>query len=475
MRPRKELIEQSTPQRFRSPLRSRSNENNAGTGTDLNTFTALSPVNPLSLSAAEDSKFVEVHSDFSQRYTQIFENNGNQLLSVIPSQSLPEGVLQRQCSLVKKSLKARLELLDDNLESQVVNFSIHSANQFIGMGKKHDDPNENRSLRMLFDGVFDSARIHSDYQNFNQINSTKFAKIYSARHVKSGRTVCLKCSSHSRHGDRLSKEELLKEIQALSVVRHPNVVKYMDSWLESGMLVVLEEYCFGGSLFQFMFPKREGVQNFSYHDTGINGRSEELDFAERTLKPSVLKRLFVDVIKALHYLHIKTDMVHGDVKPSNIMIQIPSLAFDSYSVEESVITESVRNTIRALDAGDHSGVLFKLTDFGRSAPRMPKSVDDDWDFDVGDGRYSPLLEKLSKTFSMGLDIYALGLTLYQAAGGSMNRDYLTRFKEGKMEIDDLQHIIPELRSIVKEMLRPYSVDRPRITSLLRHCSRLKMD
>lgn len=346
MRPRKEFIEQSTPQRFRSPLRSRSNEPNAGTGTDLNTFTSLSPVNPLSLSAAEDSKFVEVHSDFSQRYSQICENDGKQLLSVISWQSLPEDVLQRQCSSIRKSLKARLELLDDNLESQLVNFSIHSANQFVGMGRKSDDPNENENLRMLFDGVFDSARIHSDYQNFNQINSTKFAKIYSARHVKSGRTVCLKCSCYSRYGDRLSKEEVLKEIQALSIVRHSNVVKYMDSWLESGMLVVLEEYCFGGSLFQFMFPKRDGVQNFSYHDTGINGRSDELDFAERTLKPSVLKRLFVDIIKALHYLHIKKDMVHADVKPSNIMIQIPSVVFDSYSVDEFTITESIKNTIR---------------------------------------------------------------------------------------------------------------------------------
>ncbi|VDO07046.1 unnamed protein product [Rodentolepis nana] len=473
MRPRKELIEQSTPRRFRSPLRNRSNETNAGTGTDLNTFRALSPVNPLSLSAAEDSKFIEVHSDFSQRYSQIFENNGNQLLSIIPSQSLPERVLQRQCSLVKKSLKTRLELLDDNLESQVVNFSIHSANQFIGMDIKRDDPNEN-NLRMLFDGVFDSARIHSDYQNFNQINSTKFAKIYSARHVKTGRTVCLKCSIHSRHGDRLSKEEVLKEIQAFSVVRHPNVVKYMDSWLESGMLIILEEYCFGGSLFQYMFPKRDGVQNFTYHDTGINGRSEELDFAERTLKPSVLKRLFVDIIKALYYLHIKTDVVHADVKPSNIMIQIPSLVFDSYSVEESVITESVKNTIRALDAGDHSGVLFKLTDFGRSKPRLPDSLDD-WDFDIGDGRYSPILETLSKTFTMGLDIYALGLTLYQAAGGSMNRDFLTRFKEGKMKIGDLGHIIPELRSIVMGMLQPASANRPRIYTLLKYCSRLEMD
>ncbi|VDL57339.1 unnamed protein product [Hymenolepis diminuta] len=474
MRPRKEFIEQSTPQRFRSPLRSRSNEPNAGTGTDLNTFTSLSPVNPLSLSAAEDSKFVEVHSDFSQRYSQICENDGKQLLSVISWRSLPEDVLQRQCSSIIKSLKARMELLDDNLESQLVNFSIHSANQFVGMGRKSDDPNENENLRMLFDGVFDSARIHSDYQNFNQINSTKFAKIYSARHVKSGRTVCLKCSCYSRYGDRLSKEEVLKEIQALSIVRHSNIVKYMDSWLESGMLVVLEEYCFGGSLFQFMFPKRDGVQNFSYHDTGINGRSDELDFAERTLKPSVLKRLFVDIIKALHYLHIKKDMVHADVKPSNIMIQIPSVVFDSYSVDEFTVTESIKNTIRALDVGDHSGVVFKLTDFGRSKPRMPKSGDD-WDFDIGDGRYSPFLEKLSKKFSMGLDIYALGLTLYQAAGGCMNQDYLTRFKEGKMEIDDLEHIPLELRSVVMHMLRPKSVDRPKISNLLKHCSRLRLD
>lgn len=232
-----------------------------------------------------------------------------------------------------------------------------------------------------------------------------------------------------------NKLEVLRDIRALSIVRHENIVKYMDSWGESDMLFMMEEYCFGGSLFQFMFPSRNRVQSFSHHDTGINGMSLELWKAERILKPSVLNRLFADITNALYYLHELLRMVHIDIKPSNILIQIPSVDLSSLYEPEKVVSESVSNILhvscattfpkpaiqiltffllKSLDSGDHSGVVFKLTDFGRSIPADTKFADEH-EFDCGDGRYVPLLdEELCSTFLYSLDVYALGITLYQA-------------------------------------------------------------
>ncbi|KAM7536365.1 hypothetical protein Aperf_G00000082225 [Anoplocephala perfoliata] len=459
---------QSTPYHSRSPRRN--SYNGIIERNQLNDLGILSPVLKLgenrSLSGvSEDSKFLDVQGDFAQRYSQICEDDGSNLLAAVSPDSGPNDLLHRQCASVRLSLRTRKELLDENYDKQPECFSLRANNEFVGI-----DILQGKDPGLLFDCIFESARVHSDYQAFTEINTTSFAKIFVARHVRSGKTVCMKCSRIERAQTKRNKLEILRDIRALSVARHENIVKYMDSWIESDMLFMMEEYCFGGSLFQFMFPSRNRVQSFSHHDTGINGMSFELRKAERTLKPSVLNRIFVDIINALYYLHEHLRMVHIDVKPSNILIQIPSVDFLSLYESEELVSESVSNVLHSLDSGGCSDVVFKLTDFGRSVPADTVFADEH-EFDCGDGRYVPLLdEELCYTFLCSLDVYALGVTLYQVAGGDMDDSNLERFRLGELTDQDIAHIPLSLRTTVKAMLSSSSAKRPTVSTLLSHCS-----
>lgn len=124
----------------------------------MNDFGILSPVLRLgenrSLSnASEDSKFLDVQCDFAQRYSQICEDDGNNLLAVVPHNSGPNDMLQRQCASIRTSLKARKDLLEENYDKQPECFSIRANNEFVGIGiMQGKDPG------ILFDCIFESAR-----------------------------------------------------------------------------------------------------------------------------------------------------------------------------------------------------------------------------------------------------------------------------------------------------------------------------
>ncbi|MBL7112830.1 MAG: protein kinase [Bacteroidales bacterium] len=90
------------------------------------------------------------------------------------------------------------------------------------------------------------------------------------------------------------QDNLLKEIQALASLNHPNIIHYKTSFKESGSLFLVMEYCKNGTLLDMIHAKG-------------------------TLEINECVKLFLILTKTFAELHNNT-LIHHDIKPSNILL-----------------------------------------------------------------------------------------------------------------------------------------------------------
>jgi serine/threonine protein kinase len=54
-------------------------------------------------------------------------------------------------------------------------------------------------------------------------------------------------------------QEFKREVSTLLKVRHPNLVLFVGACADKGHVMIVTEYCFGGSLFSLLHEKRASV------------------------------------------------------------------------------------------------------------------------------------------------------------------------------------------------------------------------
>ncbi|KAF6138552.1 hypothetical protein GIB67_022586 [Kingdonia uniflora] len=121
-----------------------------------------------------------------------------------------------------------------------------------------------------------------------RIGSGSGGTVYKVRHKPSGKSYALKVI-YGNHEDSV-RRQICREIEILSTVDNPNVVKCHGMFDNAGEIQVLLEHMDGGSL--------EGIHI-----------AQELSLSD----------LSRQILCGLAYLH-KRKIVHRDIKPSNLLI-----------------------------------------------------------------------------------------------------------------------------------------------------------
>jgi len=85
----------------------------------------------------------------------------------------------------------------------------------------------------------------------------------------------------------------LNEIRVLSMLIHPNIVSYFDTYEQNGMLMIEMEYADDGNLSQYLARQ------------------------ERQLEEKVVLGYFMQIVNGISYMH-KQNVIHRDLKTANI-------------------------------------------------------------------------------------------------------------------------------------------------------------
>ncbi|CRG93120.1 NIMA related kinase 4, putative [Plasmodium gallinaceum] len=198
------------------------------------------------------------------------------------------------------------------------------------------------------------------------------------------------------------KKQCLKEVELLSKLNHPFIVKYIESYIEGDTLRIIMKHCKGGDLYHY-------IQNKKKQNTPIKE-----------------KRILIwltQILTALKFLH-SNHILHRDMKSLNILIDSDK-------------------RVRLCDFGI-SKVLENTLDYANTLIGTPYYL-------------SPELCK-DKKYSWPSDVWATGCLIYELATfrtpfhstkGIQQLCYNIRYAP----IPDLPHIYSkELNNIYKSML-----------------------
>ena len=128
------------------------------------------------------------------------------------------------------------------------------------------------------------------YQKIEKIGHGAFGEAFTVEMLENKKFYVMKIEKLETQ----MRRKRMDEVKALKKCQHPNIVQYIDHFLDSEYSNIVMEYCPGGDLAAFM--KREG--------------SVPQDKAHQWI---------MDLARGMQYVQRKK-IVHRDLKPENIFI-----------------------------------------------------------------------------------------------------------------------------------------------------------
>ncbi len=125
------------------------------------------------------------------------------------------------------------------------------------------------------------------------------ARVYKGHHDALGREAAIKVLHIGHASDADFRNQFRAEARNLAALRHPNIVQVYDFDVDAGVSYIVMEYIDGPTL------------------KAINERARS---GKRRLELSYSLRIVYSLALALSYAH-QRDIIHRDVKPSNVMVE----------------------------------------------------------------------------------------------------------------------------------------------------------
>ena len=202
--------------------------------------------------------------------------------------------------------------------------------------------------------IIPSKSFKRNYEKICNIGKGAFGKVFKAREISTGRLVAVKQIKINQ--SRNNYENIIKEINLLKKIDHPNIVKYYNYFEEENKIYIIMEYLEGGTLKEF-----------------INNNKNKMNEDNARI---IIKQL----LNALSYLHYSCDICHRDIKPGNLIFKY-------------------KENINSL----------QLVDFGLSTDTFEKKYFLD---NCGTLKYMAPEQITSMIYSKSVDIWSVGIILY---------------------------------------------------------------
>jgi len=134
------------------------------------------------------------------------------------------------------------------------------------------------------------------YHSIKCLGEGSFGKVFKVKHKISGEYRAMKViNKYSTSLSPEEEEEILKEINILKMLDHPNIIKVYEYFNTKRKLFIISELCTGGELFD---------------------RITEVKYFTETVAAHIMKQIF----SATAFCHAN-NIIHRDLKPENILIE----------------------------------------------------------------------------------------------------------------------------------------------------------
>ncbi|CAL5195897.1 unnamed protein product [Lathyrus oleraceus] len=249
------------------------------------------------------------------------------------------------------------------------------------------------------------------YQLGKTIGEGSFAKVKLAKNVENGDFVAIKILDRNHVLRHNMMDQLKREISAMKMINHPNVVKIFEVMASKTKIYIVLELVNGGELFDKI---------------ATNGR----------LKEDEARSYFQQLINAVDYCHSR-GVYHRDLKPENLML-------------------------------DKNGVL-KVSDFGLSTYSQQEG--ELLRTACGTPNYvAPEVINDRGYIGSTSDIWSCGVILFVLMAGYLPFDepnQITLYRKiGRAEFTCPPWFSPEAKKLLKSILNPNPLTRIKIPELL---------
>lgn len=155
--------------------------------------------------------------------------------------------------------------------------------------------NNDQLKNLKLKGIFNSDPLSLHYTVIEKIGNGSFGKVYKVKHKLTGQKRALKVINKSIINYQDDDKKFLKEIELLSKLDHPSIIKVYEYFIENNNFYVVQELCNGGELYEQIY---------------------KIDSFTEKSAAQIMKQLLSSVV----YLHLNC-IVHRDLKPENIMLE----------------------------------------------------------------------------------------------------------------------------------------------------------
>jgi len=161
---------------------------------------------------------------------------------------------------------------------------------------KLDTPLPRETTLPQLDDLVSKEDPYAIYQGLQKLGEGAFGDVWSAMNTQTGEKVAIKKMEVNRKNRKYVINEIINQ---KAVSAHPNVVKFMDSYIADGLLWVVLEYMGGGNL--------TAITDMHHAPSPLY------------LKEPHIAYVTIEILKSLSYLH-SLHRIHRDIKTDNVLI-----------------------------------------------------------------------------------------------------------------------------------------------------------
>jgi calcium-dependent protein kinase len=255
------------------------------------------------------------------------------------------------------------------------------------------------------------------YKFLEKLGEGSFAKVFKVMHLltKELRAIKIIKKDYLKYQD--DEKETLKEIEILSMLDHPNIIKVYEYFTDQKFYYLVVELGQGGELYEQLYH----IQFFNERDASIIMRQ---------------------ILSTVCYLHSK-GIVHRDLKPENLL----------------------------LEANDNSDLTIKLIDFGTANFYEKNKLT----LKIGSSYYMAP-EVINGRYDEKCDLWSCGVIMFILLSGNPpfegqdDNEVLREIVKGKFSFSTpvWEEISNEAKDLIKSLLKYNPEERISAAEALKH-------